>query len=235
MIRIISLAAAFALIGCGLGRDEGLVTSVERIVEPFTAVHNQSGLIVRVREAPVFRVSTVLSDDLQYLVATQVRNRELVIDAPVGSIANGGVVDVELPDFRGATVGADGEVEVSGVAGDEEVALTVLGSAPLSFSGTASRLEVASSGSGSISLRGSAALLLATLSGAGSLDASGMTATSADLSTSGPGDITAVLGGGSLRAQTSGTGNIDWWGDAEVLLNLSTGLGQVFHHPGPRP
>jgi len=211
MRRIIGIAVAVALAGCGLAgadvRGSGKPTQVRRDVGAFTAITLGAAMDLEVEVGKATSVEVIGDDNIVPLVRTRLRGDRLVIDSR-GSYQtkNRLLVRVTTPALTALVANGSGDCAVRGARG-AELSLELNGSGTIEVAGAVERLRFGPAGPGTV-------------------EAFGLRATSAraELAGSGNIDLTASR---ALDAQLTGSGNIRYGGAPTQVQRQVTGSGSI--------
>ena len=174
--------------------------------------------------------AVTLDDALVGRVRAEVRVGTL--DRPRGphhglSVRHGADLDCTVKRLEAVTIDSAAEVVIHGGRSVHDLKLTVNGAGSVHYTGTAARVRLELDGAADIVLAGKASRLTVALNGTGSIDATGLTATDADVSVDGAGAAQVTLGGGRARLRVDGIGSIEWGGTVSALDAHAGMLGSI--------
>jgi hypothetical protein len=219
------LVAAAALPALALA--EPVVTPVP-VSGAFDRVASRGDFDVEVREGSPASVQIVAEPGWAERIQVEVKGSELRLSRKKEfDSAEGVLVNVVTPGFRGLSVSGSGKGSARSGASPRDVTLSVSGSGELAWKGAAAALDVTVSGSGEVTLVGRAESLKVAVSGSGEVDARDFPVKDATVSIAGSGDVELRLAGGTLNAQIAGSGDVTWSGEGKVGAVATAGSGRV--------
>ena len=219
------LVAAAALPALALA---GPVATPVPVTGTFDRVASRGDFDVEVREGSPASVEIVSEPGGAERIQVDVSGAELRLSRrKTFDSAEGVVVKVVIPKFRGLSVSGSGKGTAESGGSPREVALAVSGSGELAWKGAGAALDVQVSGSGEVKLAGGAESLKVALSGSGEVDAKDCAVKDATVAIAGSGDVDLRLAGGTLDAQIAGSGDVTWTGEGKLGAVSIAGSGKV--------
>lgn len=194
---------------------DGTPAQETRALTGFDRVLSRGVLDVTLTEADAFGLTVRIDANLLERVVTSVSDRTLIVEIDGGNLGEhlpGPHVSVSMPALADAELIGSGRLSAEGFSGDEPVAVELVGSGELGWSGEASDVEALLQGSGKVVLTGSTSSVDLQVGGSGELDARALTARSANIELDGTGLISATVDG-RVDARATGGGKVELSGE----------------------
>lgn len=208
---LLAITLLQALSGCNSITGErvegsGVPSKVLRTVSGFSSVHLRGSMDATILVGRNYQVVLIGDDNILPLITTEVRADGLIIDTHSNIRPHLPLrVEIHLPDIDACSISGSGDIEVSGISG-QNFSASIAGSGDIHAAGRSEILEVSIAGSGSCDLR--------------ELDTE-----TADISISGSGDV-LVLCRKTLSASIAGSGDVKYLGNPRIESHVS-GSGSV--------
>lgn len=204
--------------GCvDIVEGNGVLKEEVRDVRGFDQVNARGGLDVTISEGD-FAVSVRIDENLQSYVRTSVADDTLTIavdDANLSEKLPGPHVVISMPALLDAETTGDGTLTASEFDTEAPVSLELTGGGKLSWSGSATDLDVVLAGDGELTIEGSAENTELFLRGSGTLDARDLVSDEASIVLDGPGALSVTVNG-LVNARASNGGTVDLFGRVQL-------------------
>lgn len=135
-------------------------------------------------------------------------------------------VYVTMKDIEAITLSGSGPLYGENVLRTDDLEVNLNGSGNMELEVESSDLAIEISGSGSIRMEGSGEEVSARISGSGKIKADDLEVKSLDARISGSGSIYMTVED-EIEARISGSGNVYYKGDADRVINSSSGSGKI--------
>jgi len=228
-LAILATLACLAVAAPALA-DAGRTTQHPKLAE-FTRVRVVFPVSATITEGDHTACSVTLDNALVGQVRARVKDGTLIVDR-VGHrhilhVHHGVDLDCTVKKLTALTIDSAAEVTIHGGKAVHDLELKINGAGSVKYTGTAGRMRLDLDGAADIVLTGKASRLEVALNGTGSVDASGLTATDADVAVDGAGSAQVTLGGGRAKLRVNGVGSIDWGGTVSALDAHAGMLGSI--------
>lgn len=208
----------------------GNVTSQERSVTGFSAIHSSGFFDVYLSSGTAQSVRIETDDNLHSYIETTLDGKELEIDTKDGYNirTNKGVkVYITSPDFSKVRLSGSGDIiSQNQITGSEKIELGLSGSGNIKVDLNAPSVEAEMSGSGDISLSGEAKKFEGGLSGSGNIKAMDLKTEESSIRISGSGNADVFVSD-KLSVKVTGSGDVRYKGGAQQISSSITGSGSV--------
>jgi hypothetical protein len=226
----LAIASALVVSACTIGGDgpvltsgdlTGEITTEERGLEGFTAVHMGGYAGLEVREGNEFSVDVTADSGIQDHVSAHVERDTLYVSqnyAFLGS-APDVTVTVTLPSLEGVELSGASVASIR-ASHPESLRVHSSGAAEIDIHANPTALDLDVSGAGRVTMHGTVDSARITVSGAGEVNGEDLTAGDAVVEVSGASNVT-LRARDSLDAEASGASNIGYWGAPAVTSDAS--------------
>lgn len=208
-MMLATLACSVVSIGNNTVIGSGKVASQTRSESGFSSVMLEGSADVNVTFGPTESVVVEADDNILPLIETNAQNDQLIINTRSNThitTSNPVRVTVTMKSLKGVTLSGSGNIDVSGLVGDN--------------------LLVDLPGSGNITITGTAESVNVSLPGSGSIYCDGLKTKSATVTLNGSGNI-KVFASQSLEASIRGSGEIRYDGNPAKVNKSVTGSGSI--------
>lgn len=205
-LTLVGLAMTGCVMNFGGGTPgSGKLVTVDRKVDGFTKVANETGGDVSIEVGKPFSVKVTIDDNLEKMVTTKVVDGELEISSSERIDPTMLRVEITMPSIEAMAIEGAGDAMIEGV---DSPAMTA-------------SIE----GAGDIVLKGKTKDLGLSIEGAGNIDAFGLNADKVKASIAGAGSIN-LAASQTLDATIEGAGDIRYHGDPKVTKSID-GAGSI--------
>lgn len=209
-------------------RGSGTVRSELRDVAGFNGIVLSGSGNVHVSPGADFRVEVVADDNLLEYITTELRDGKLVLGTKPGTMirrVSRLEFNISMPELQSATIEGSGDIDVTGTARGDRLALSIRGSGNIRTPAEVSMLTCTIAGSGDINVKGSADSQTIRVEGSGNVNNRDVSADKVEVTIAGSGDVW-VNAEKSLEVDVVGSGNLHYRGNARPSIRAA-GSGKV--------
>jgi len=215
--------------GCSVSRIQGSgrVVSELRHLPEFREIRLEG--LGKVEITPGIRsaIEVITDDNIQPLIATEVRNGKLIISHKSGRNLRPTRLNytISVTDLAGVSVAGSGQVSCRHPLVSEDFNAKISGSGDITLAVETARLESDISGSGSVYLSGFTDTYDARITGSGDVDAFDLQTITSSVAITGSGNCRVSVSD-KLRAKITGSGDVLYKGHPRIRRSI-TGSGKV--------
>jgi hypothetical protein len=208
----------------------GNVTSQDRSITGFSAVHSSGSFDVYLSSGPNQLVRIESDDNLHSYIETRMDGSELEINTKDGyrlRPSKGVKIFITSPDFNRVRLSGAGDiVSQNQIAADDKIELSVSGSGNIKVDVNSPNVDAEMSGSGDINLSGESKKFEGKLSGSGNINAMNLKTEESTIRISGSGNADVFVSD-KLNVKVTGSGDVRYKGGAQQVSSSITGSGSV--------
>ena len=229
-VILISFLGACDFVGGERVEGSGNVTTQDRSVTGFSAIHSHGFFDVYLSAGAAQAVRIEAEDNLHSYIETRMDGSELEIDTKEGyRLRPNKTVKIYItsPEFKRVRLSGSGDIiSQNQITGTEKIELSVSGSGNIKVNLNSPSVDAEMSGSGDINLSGEAKKFEGSLSGSGNIRAMDLKTEETAIRISGSGNAD-VFASAKLDVRVTGSGDVRYRGGVQQVTSNITGSGSV--------